>query len=60
MKYKLSIKEWTDFQTIIKINFEKPEEVSADFTEDKLLIELKEPWIFVSKLSCLKLGDATS
>ena len=48
MKYELSVKEWGDLLAIVNLKFEKPKEVSADVSEDKILIKLLAPWLFVS------------
>jgi hypothetical protein len=34
--------------TVVNLDFEKPKEVSSDIKEDKLLIKLIQPMIFVS------------
>ena len=47
-KFDLSVKEWTEKHTIVNLDFEKPKEVSSDVKEDKLLIKIAQPKLFVS------------
>ena len=48
---------WTEYDMVVNMNFEQPKDASQDWLQDKLFIKFINPWIFVSKSSCLTLEN---
>ena len=57
IKFEIKIKEWTDLYMVLGIEFEDPKLVSSDIREDRFMIKLLKPEIFVSRKTCNKLVD---
>ena len=42
---------------VLNMNFEDPKNASNDWKEDKILVRILKPWVFVSNETCLTLEN---